>query len=484
MATARCNPHVELMRCIRSLLGSPLDATEDPNNTYVRFFLDEFKEPYGPNKTAVEQLLIMRLGLRELEVLPLSTCVSDLAASNMQKAVPFLRGLNAAVVEGLHHIVAASTPSEKLALTETVCNVVKLAYKDVVKLCVPYKAGKPLPMVVEANVCVLIKNVISELCGRPHHPDPPYRFFYGDALGLYYNNTCGMRQRLVQHLYFVRRQLSEMYGLATCIVLVPEEDRTPAECERLQTLLQAHQRIFETTQRCAAAIRQRLSLSVVVYDEEIITFISDILSTIINVCHPFDVAWASDYYSALVCGKTSDYTKTPAPLTKSCKTCAAPDNLEWVRLLPCSQCKTAVYCSKACQALDWKGHKQECGEVPIKKVAAPTGECANCALSGAPLFSCDRCKAEVYCGKACQTQHWKVGGHRRFCVPKQDRRPSKQDVGEPPSDCNTCVVCMDSLRSKRSSSLVCGHCLHTECIESIKAFGVAQVCPLCRSQSL
>ena len=482
---ARTNPHVELVRCIRSLLGSPLNATEDPNNTYVRFFLDEFKEPYGPNKTAIEQLLIMRLGLRELEVLPLSTCASDLAVSNMQKAVPFLVGLNTAVVEGLRLIVAASTPSERLALITTVCTIVKIAYKDVVKLFIPYKAGKPLPMVVEDNVCVLIKNVISELCGRPHHPDPPYRFFYGDAFGLYYMQTCGLRQRLVQHLYFVRRQLSEMYGMATAIVLVPEDDRTPDECERLQTILQAHQRIFETTQRCAAAIRQRLSLSVVVYDEEIITFISDILYTIINVCHPIDVAWASDYYSALVCGKTSDYIKTPVAPKKVCKTCAAPDTLEWVRLRPCSHCKVAVYCSKACQTLDWKGHKQECGVHEKKKVAAPTGECANCALSGVPLLSCDRCKDEVYCGKACQTQHWKVGGHRRFCVPKQERRPSIQEACKETSKSNeTCAVCMDALFSKPLTALTCGHKLHCDCVDSIKAFGVNQVCPLCRSHSL
>jgi hypothetical protein len=142
----------------------------------------------------------------------------------------------------------------------------------------------------------------------------------------------------------------------------------------------------------------------------------------------------------------------------------------------------AVYCSKACQTLDWKGHKQECG-MHEKKVAAPTGECANCALSGVPLFSCDRCKDEVYCGKACQTQHWKVGGHRRFCVPKKERRPSEQEACKETSN-ETCAVCMDALFSKPLTALTCGHQLHCECVDSIKAFGVAQVCPLCRSHSL
>jgi hypothetical protein len=45
--------------------------------------------------------------------------------------------------------------------------------------------------------------------------------------------------------------------------------------------------------------------------------------------------------------------------------------------------------------------------------------CANCGVGetagSAALKLCSRCKAAVYCGKECQTQHWKAGGHREVC---------------------------------------------------------------------
>jgi TPR repeat protein len=45
--------------------------------------------------------------------------------------------------------------------------------------------------------------------------------------------------------------------------------------------------------------------------------------------------------------------------------------------------------------------------------------CANCgvaeAAGGRALRPCSRCKAVVYCGKECQMQHWKAGGHKAVC---------------------------------------------------------------------
>jgi hypothetical protein len=50
--------------------------------------------------------------------------------------------------------------------------------------------------------------------------------------------------------------------------------------------------------------------------------------------------------------------------------------------------------------------------------------CANCSVTetagSAVLNQCSRCKAVVYCGKACQAQHWKAGGHRAACC-KQEK---------------------------------------------------------------
>jgi TPR repeat protein len=47
--------------------------------------------------------------------------------------------------------------------------------------------------------------------------------------------------------------------------------------------------------------------------------------------------------------------------------------------------------------------------------------CSNCGIAaaegsgGIALKPCSRCKAVVYCGKKCQTQHWKSGGHKAAC---------------------------------------------------------------------
>ena len=38
-------------------------------------------------------------------------------------------------------------------------------------------------------------------------------------------------------------------------------------------------------------------------------------------------------------------------------------------------------------------------------------------LVKAEMFKCSRCKSVIYCSKACQTKHWKTGGHREECEP-------------------------------------------------------------------
>jgi hypothetical protein len=60
--------------------------------------------------------------------------------------------------------------------------------------------------------------------------------------------------------------------------------------------------------------------------------------------------------------------------------------------------------------------------------------CANCgkpegtavvgsAMPTLTLKDCSRCKLVGYCGKECQTQHWKTGGHKEFCLTPEQRRP-------------------------------------------------------------
>jgi len=45
----------------------------------------------------------------------------------------------------------------------------------------------------------------------------------------------------------------------------------------------------------------------------------------------------------------------------------------------------------------------------------PTNFCFVCKKGGVPLFQCSRCQSFFYCGKTCQTKHWKEGGHEQNC---------------------------------------------------------------------
>ena len=52
------------------------------------------------------------------------------------------------------------------------------------------------------------------------------------------------------------------------------------------------------------------------------------------------------------------------------------------------------------------------------KMQQPLHSCAHCgvdkALDGKRLRACARCKCTFYCGKECQTSHWRAG-HKNCC---------------------------------------------------------------------
>ena len=59
-------------------------------------------------------------------------------------------------------------------------------------------------------------------------------------------------------------------------------------------------------------------------------------------------------------------------------------------------------------------------ERPATSHISTTRVCSNCGIAegsgGIALKPCSRCKAVVYCGRACQAQHWKKpGGHKPVC---------------------------------------------------------------------
>ena len=135
-----------------------------------------------------------------------------------------------------------------------------------------------------------------------------------------------------------------------------------------------------------------------------------------------------------------------------------------------------------------------------KEVNPETKECANCLAPegrhGVTLKACIRCKATHYCGRACQTAHWKAG-HKQFCVTPEERMPSKPPPMPPPSEArafgprpedprselggaNECAICLDPLNSGTVCTLPCTHTFHAQCVIGLRAFGIKQVCPMCR----
>jgi len=73
------------------------------------------------------------------------------------------------------------------------------------------------------------------------------------------------------------------------------------------------------------------------------------------------------------------------------------------------------------QAARWYRKAAEQGLQEAKDALSilPPRVCANCGVmekaGGIVLKPCGRCKVVVYCGKECQTQHWKTGGQRAEC---------------------------------------------------------------------
>jgi hypothetical protein len=105
-------------------------------------------------------------------------------------------------------------------------------------------------------------------------------------------------------------------------------------------------------------------------------------------------------------------------------------------------------------------------------------ECANCAISDVKLLSCSRCKLVSYCGHRCQTQHWKYGDHKRFCVAVGDRVPNAVTTCK--STGPECAICKAGLHSEIEKT-PCGHTFHSSCLKDVKKYGTAMTCPVCRA---
>lgn len=109
--------------------------------------------------------------------------------------------------------------------------------------------------------------------------------------------------------------------------------------------------------------------------------------------------------------------------------------------------------------------------MPKPKVDSLT--CTNCGTVDPP-HRCGRCHISLYCTRGCQRQHWP--DHKDRCVPVADRQPAEvAPVTEP------CSICLEEL-SLPHCTLPCAHTFHKACVEGVRKFGVAKVCPLCRTE--
>lgn len=110
--------------------------------------------------------------------------------------------------------------------------------------------------------------------------------------------------------------------------------------------------------------------------------------------------------------------------------------------------------------------------MPKPKVNAST--CTNCGTVDPP-HRCGRCHVSLYCTRGCQRQHWP--DHKDRCVAPEDRAP---DGRKEAAVTLPCSICLEELTSPQCT-LPCEHTFHKTCVEGIRKFGVAKVCPLCRA---
>ena len=195
----------------------------------------------------------------------------------------------------------------------------------------------------------------------------------------------------------------------------------------------------------------------------------------------------------------------------------------------CSGCHDHHICSRKCQKHDWSSHKLECGTtkgaskdasndaskdasngasmdtsngasdggtkdtmmMKKKKKGGGVSHHHDCAECGAPEgtvptmmahLPCARCLNAFYCSRACQVAHWKGGGHRRRCLPPHERSVKRASGGRSERAAEECAICLNALNVSAICTLPCTHRFHASCVDEYRAFGVRQLCPMCREE--
>lgn len=110
--------------------------------------------------------------------------------------------------------------------------------------------------------------------------------------------------------------------------------------------------------------------------------------------------------------------------------------------------------------------------VPLKVCVASAVECANCGVvtadnPGVVLKPCSRCTLVFYCGKDCQSAHWKkrLHPHKRYCCPLgKTVAPPDHFVknGAHPFGAK-CPRCIEPFAHTPTITLLCTHKYHASC---------------------
>ena len=118
---------------------------------------------------------------------------------------------------------------------------------------------------------------------------------------------------------------------------------------------------------------------------------------------------------------TPNATAASASLSSSFRS-ARPKTLEYhtecsycgtksSKLKKCTRCKRTSYCGKQCQTKHWKDHKSVCKTKPD-----PLTKCSNCDKESSKLKHCAACQVVAYCSKECQRNDW--ARHKSDCAKK------------------------------------------------------------------